>query len=123
MDLPPELRWSFFLYDLLWIVPLVASVTTGAVVLVLRRLLPAPLVVLTSFGMTITLLGLGTFGTWRSGLAVMEAIGAAGDVSVDLIFEGWRRSFWPLASTGTVSVCLLLLSVYDARVHLPKAPS
>lgn len=123
MDLPSELRWSLFFYDLLWTVPLVASVATVVIVLVLRRRLPTLVVLLSSFTLAVTLLGVGIGATWLGGYRLMEAALMACGISVDLIYEGWVRTFWPLASTVPASVAVLLVSAWDMRAFLQKVSS
>jgi len=48
------------------------------------------------FFMSITILILGFVCTWFSGLKMWRVVGVAGDISLELIYSGWKNSFRPV---------------------------
>lgn len=110
-----ELRWHNFLYDLLWLVPLAASIASVGFALVWQRRSAALSTVYLCFALAVLVFTLGALGSWRGGLELFVILGVAGDISAELLYEGWKRSWHPLYYSVTAVGALLLIATIAKR--------
>lgn len=105
-----QFRWDIFLQDLLWIAPIVVGVIAIGLALYFKSKRPPITTVFLCFLMSIITIGVGTFGTWEGGLLIYEVLGVAGDITAEMMYEGWKNSWLPMIISGIVTVCLFAIA-------------
>jgi len=59
--------------------------------------------------MSIVILIIGIASVWYSGIQMWQVVGAAGDISLELIYRGWKNSFTPI--TWSFLTAFILMGV------------
>lgn len=114
------LRWQQFLYDLLWIVPLVVGIAVVLFAAFWFRRRSAISTVYLCFALAVLEIALGAFGSWRGGLELFVILGVAGDISPELLYDGWKLSWRPLYfAAGSTFVLLLIATAARLRGRSP----
>ena len=122
MDRLVELHLHALLLELLWIVPLSVGVISVGYAWYSSRRREAIATVMACFILSVFVLTLGALGTWRSGLELWILLGVSGDISADLLYEGWRHSWRPLIVSGASTVGLLGIAT-TAKLRSPVVPT
>lgn len=67
---------------------------------------------LIAHGLTLLILLIGAIGTWISGYEIWLLVGAASDISVDLMYRGWKNSWYSLYISGFFATALYVTTLY-----------
>ena len=113
---------EFVLYELGWILPLLGGIVALAHVIYSFRRREAASLILRSFILSVVVLFIGAAGGWHSGLAIWRVAGVTGDISLDLLYSGWKHSWWPLIISGGATLLLISIAVlaFHRRSQLPS---
>lgn len=113
-------RWIIF--DLLvWVLPVFSGILACGYASYSLRRREAISTIMSCYVLSGVVLLFGVAGTWRSGLAIWEVLGVAGDISAELLYDGWKHSWWSLAISGLGATILLGIATV-ARVRRSRPP-
>jgi len=105
-----QLRWEIFLQELLWIAPIVVGVICIGIAFYFKSKRPPIATVFLCFLMAILTIGVGAFGTWRGGLYIYEVLGVAGDITAEMMYQGWKNSWLSMIISGITTAFLFAIA-------------
>jgi len=112
---------ELFLGELLLVLPIIVGLAAIGHVIYSYPRREAASIVMRCYLLSVIILFVGAIGTWRSGLAMWAAVGVAGDISMELLYSGWRRSWWPvIVAAGAI---VPLVGIATAAVNRRAVPT
>lgn len=110
---------ALILNELLWLLPLVVALMAVSHAIYSYRRRSSASVVMRCLVLTVVVMVAGAVGSWISGLQMWKVVGIAHDVSLELLYEGWQRSWWPLFIAGAASMPILGIATAAFRKTIP----
>jgi len=107
--------------ELLWVGPLLVGVFSVAYAAYSYWRRAKLSTIMTCFALSFLVVVLCGLGTWRLGLELWTLTGVAGDITAEMLFEGWKHSWRPIVIAGICSTFLLAIAI-AARLRPPKVP-
>lgn len=113
------INYSRFLWDMFWLIPCLLGIGSISYLLYIRKRKSKLTTLLITFSLSLFLLLIGFLGTWRAGYEIWVIVGAAHDISIDLMYRGWKNSWLTIYISGIFSI---LLYAFALIVYLQKQP-
>lgn len=111
------INYSRFLWDMFWLIPCILGIGSITYVFYIRKRRSKLTTLLITFSLSLFLLLIGFLGSWRAGYEIWVIVGAAHDISIDLMYRGWKNSWQPIYISGFFSIVLYAFAVV---VHFQK---
>ncbi len=112
-----ELAYSAFLWYLLRSIPFILGIGSILYLLSIRKRKPIESILILSHGLSIMMLVIGVLITWRSAYEIWIIAGAASYITIDMMYQGWIRSWESLYVSGFFAIVLYAITVV---VYLEK---